>query len=76
MNVRLTQQFEIAFWDLVTQSLSQSRLVRYFVYHFYHLFHQQPPEKLILTFAWVGAAGFFTGAVLGALLILLQWGMK
>jgi hypothetical protein len=73
MNARLTQQFEIAFWDLVTQSLSQSRFVRYLVYNFYHLFHQQSPEKTFLTFTWVGLSGFFAGTLAGIGITLLHW---
>ena len=72
MNARLTQQFEIAFWDLVTQSLSQSRIVRYLVFNFYHLYHQQTPEKIFLTFASVGLGGFFAGMLAGIVIALLR----
>jgi len=71
MNAPITQQFEIAFWDLVTQSLSQSRVIRYLVFNFYHLFHQESPEALFRTFTLVGLTGFFAGTLAGVVITLL-----
>ena len=45
MNAKITQQVELAFWDLIIQALSESKLVRYLVWNFYHLFKGKDRRK-------------------------------
>jgi hypothetical protein len=73
MNAKITQQVELAFWDIIIQALSESKTVRYLVWNFYHLFKGKDRQKTWITIFFVGVAGFLAGNFIALLVFIINF---
>ena len=73
MNAKITQQVELAFWDLIIQALSESKLVRYLVWNFYHLFKGEDRRKTWVTILVMGIVGFLVGNFIALMAFVITY---
>ena len=72
MNAKIYQRMEIAFWDVIVQALTESRLVRYLVWNFYHVFSGKNGKRTRTWILLVSLAGFLIGLTSGIVIFSIR----
>jgi hypothetical protein len=73
MNAKITQQVELVFWDFTIQALSESKIVRYLVWNFYHLFKGKDRRRTWILIGIVSLAGFLTGNLIALIAFAINY---
>ncbi len=73
MNAKIIQQVELAFWDFTIQTLSESKIVRYLVWNFYHLFQGKDRRRTWILIGIVSLAGFLTGNLIALIAFAINY---